>query len=143
MNTTIFVHPTSFLNPTFCGMLQCIIYLDSMCSCRWIVVSKIDITCLNHDIIGEPIYICKEQGLELHAPDLRSASVGAFKKIHVSQLPSQRLVLGISPSLNNKEINPTMTPIWNFNPYQKRWLIRGHIIAKKEIHPFKIPKWRR
>ena len=87
-----------------------------MCSCRWIVVFEIDITCLNHDIIGEPIYIYKEQGLELHAWDLGSASASVLEKNDVSQLPSQKLVSGVSSPSKNKEINPTITPIKKLKP---------------------------
>ena len=44
---------------------------------------------------------------------------------------------GVSSPLKNKEINPTITPIKNLNPFQTRWLIKGYVTSKKEIHPFK------
>ena len=108
-----------------------------MCLCRWIVVSKIDIICLNHDIVGQPIYICKDQGLEVDALALGSISTNVPTNGDDSQQCTHRVMLGISSPLKNKEIIPFITPIKNLNPYQTRWLIRGHVTTKKEIHPFK------
>ena len=54
-----------------------------------------------------------------------------------SEQGTHRVVLGISSSLKNKEIIPTITPIKNLNPYQTKWLVRGRVTAKKNIHPFK------
>ena len=103
-----------------------------MCLCRWIVVSEIDIICLSHAIIGQPIYICKDQGLEVATLALSSTSTDVPTNGDDSQQRTHRVVLGISSPLKNKEIIPTITPIKNLNPYQTKWLVRGRVTTKKK-----------